>query len=49
MIELADQNSRMKDFFDIYNILINYTFDQDILASAIQKTFQKQEYRRDLR
>ena len=40
MIELADQNSRMKDFFDIYNILINYTFDQDILASAIQKTFQ---------
>ena len=40
MIELADQNSRMKDFFDIYNILINYTFDQDILAGAIQKTFQ---------
>ena len=40
MIELADQNSRMKDFFDIYNILINYTFDQDILASAIQKTFK---------
>ena len=29
----------MKDFFDVYNILMNYTFDQDILAQAIQKTF----------
>lgn len=39
MAELAGQNSRMKDFFDVYNILMNYTFDQDILAQAIQKTF----------
>ena len=39
MVDLAEQNSRMKDFFDVYNILMNYTFDQDILAQAIQKTF----------
>lgn len=40
MVELAGQNSRMKDFFDVYNILRNYTFDQGYLTQAIQKTFQ---------
>ncbi len=39
MVDFAEQNSRMKDFFDVYNILMNYTFDQGILAQAIQKTF----------
>jgi predicted nucleotidyltransferase component of viral defense system len=40
MVELAGQNSRMKDFFDVYNILVNYTFNQGDLARAIQQTFQ---------
>ena len=40
MVELAEQNSRMKDFFDVYNILMNYTFDQDCLTQAVQKTFR---------
>ena len=40
MVELAELNSRMKDYFDVYNILMNHTFDQSCLSQAIQKTFQ---------
>ncbi len=39
MIVLAQANSRMKDFFDVYRILTNNNVDNDTLNEAIQSTF----------
>ncbi len=39
MIALGESNSRMKDFFDVYRILLNYDLDEDLLAEAVQNTF----------
>ncbi|HOZ30357.1 MAG TPA: nucleotidyl transferase AbiEii/AbiGii toxin family protein [Bacteroidales bacterium] len=40
MIELSAFNSRMKDFFDVYNLLKNENFDKNILRDAIYATFR---------
>lgn len=38
MLYLADANSRMKDFYDIYSLCLNYDFDGQILYEAITQT-----------
>ncbi len=39
MISLSLGNSRMKDFFDVYQILSKQTLDPDTLSEAIKATF----------
>lgn len=39
MIVLSLANSRMKDFFDVYRILVTDRVDDEILADAIKSTF----------
>ncbi len=43
MIVLSWANSRMKDFFDVYRILIAKRVDEDLLAEAIKSTFVNRE------
>lgn len=40
MIQLSEANSRMKDFFDIYTLLINNEIDKQELENAINLTFE---------
>ena len=39
MIVLSLANSRMKDFFDVYRILVTDRVDDEILSDAIKYTF----------
>jgi len=41
MIYLAEANSRMKDFYDIYTICRTFDFDGRVLFEAISQTFQR--------
>jgi hypothetical protein len=43
MIDLAEFNSRTKDFYDVYKILLTEKYDKDILENAIEKTFKKRK------
>ncbi|MDX2247311.1 MAG: nucleotidyl transferase AbiEii/AbiGii toxin family protein [Bacteroidia bacterium] len=43
MITLAAQNSRMKDFYDVYRLLENFEIHDAILRTAIQNTFRQRE------
>lgn len=43
MIVLSLANSRMKDFFDIYRILVTDRVDDEILSEAIKSTFANRE------
>ena len=49
MIVLSLANSRMKDFFDVYRILVTGRVDSEILSDAITSTFANREtgYRKD--
>jgi hypothetical protein len=40
MIELSAFNSRMKDFFDVYNLIKSENFDKNTLRDAIFATFR---------
>lgn len=40
IIDLADQSSRMKDYYDIYHILTSFKYDNVILQDAINRTFE---------
>jgi predicted nucleotidyltransferase component of viral defense system len=40
MIELSVANSRMKDFYDVYKLLVENEFDNDTLEEAIKATFE---------
>ncbi|MEA3452607.1 MAG: nucleotidyl transferase AbiEii/AbiGii toxin family protein [Bacteroidota bacterium] len=40
MIQLSEANSRMKDFYDIYTLLINNDIDKQELENAINLTFE---------
>lgn len=40
MIFLADFNSRMKDFYDVYTLLVDNDFDKNVLKTAIISTFK---------
>lgn len=43
MIYLAELNSRMKDFYDIYSLCKNFDFHGDILQRAINETFNRRK------
>lgn len=43
MVKLAMVNSRMKDFYDVYTLSINYDFHGSILKKAIESTFKKRK------
>ena len=43
MVKLAMVNSRMKDFYDIYTLSVNYNFQSDRLKKAIESTFQRRK------
>lgn len=43
MIDLAEENSRMKDFFDVYRILESGKIDEEMLQKAITATFANRE------
>ena len=49
MIDLAEENSRMKDFFDVYRILESGRINEGMLQQAIIATFSNREtgYRPD--
>ncbi|MFR9670615.1 MAG: nucleotidyl transferase AbiEii/AbiGii toxin family protein [Rikenellaceae bacterium] len=40
MIELSETNSRLKDFYDIYQLLSNHQIDRKNLSDAIVSTFK---------
>lgn len=39
VIDLADNSSRMKDYYDLYTIMISVPFDKKILENAVRQTF----------
>ena len=43
MVKLAMVNSRMKDFYDIYTLSINYDFRGNRLKKAIESTFKRRK------
>ena len=43
MVKLSYSNSRMKDFYDIYNICKNYNINGEEIKNAIALTFKKRE------
>lgn len=43
MITLAEDNSRMKDFFDVYRLLTYHEVDNEILKDAILATFENRQ------
>ena len=43
MITLAEDNSRMKDFFDVYRLLTYHKVDNEILKDAIFATFENRQ------
>ncbi len=40
-VSLGMQNSRMKDFYDLWAIARNFDFDGEVLSSAIRNTFDR--------
>ena len=40
VVDLADQSSRMKDYYDLYNLLSKENYDGKILQEAISRTFE---------
>ena len=40
IIDLADQSSRMKDYYDIHRLLTSFQYDAAILQDAINRTFE---------
>lgn len=40
VIDLADQSSRMKDYYDLYQILNTQELDTEVLQEAIKRTFE---------
>jgi predicted nucleotidyltransferase component of viral defense system len=40
VVDLADQSSRMKDYYDLYHLLSNEEYDANILQEAIDHTFK---------
>jgi len=43
MVKLAMANSRMKDFYDVYSLLLNHNFRGSRLKKAIESTFQRRK------
>ena len=49
VIDLADQSSRMKDYYDLYQILSTNQYDVEVLKEATKRTFENRhtEYKTD--
>ena len=47
VIDLADQRSRMKDYYDLYQILNTQELDTDVLQEAIARTFENRHTKYD--
>jgi hypothetical protein len=43
MVELGLGNSRMKDFYDLWFLSTEYSFDGRILANAVRATFERRQ------
>jgi len=43
MVKLSVVNSRMKDFYDVYSLLVEGNFSKEILKEAIVSTFKRRE------
>lgn len=43
MVDLAESNSRMKDFYDVYQLLYNRRYEPKTLRLAIDQTFQNRK------
>jgi len=43
MVKLSMANSRIKDFYDVYTLSINYNFHGNRLKKAIESTFKKRK------
>lgn len=43
VVDLADQSSRMKDYYDLYTILHNEKYDATVLQEAIIRTFENRQ------
>ena len=50
MVDRDESNSRMKDFFDVYQLFANHIIDRELLSEAIVCTFKKRNtpYRANL-
>lgn len=50
MVDRDESNSRMKDFFDVYQLFTNHEIDKDTLSEAIVSTFRNRNttYRESL-
>lgn len=50
MVDRDESNSRMKDFFDVYQLFTNHEIDRKLLAEAIANTFKNRNtsYRENL-
>lgn len=40
IIDLADQSSRMKDYYDLYHLLTSFNYNSDVLKEAVRRTFE---------
>jgi hypothetical protein len=43
MLKLEMLNSRLKDFYDIYNLSFGYNFKGEVLKKSIEKTLQRRQ------
>lgn len=39
-IDLADQSSRVKDYYDLYHLLTSFKYDDTVLQDAVNRTFE---------
>lgn len=44
MIDFGLTNSRMKDFYDIWNLSRNFDFSGEVLSRAVKETLKKRQY-----
>ena len=47
MVKLGELNSRMKDFFDIWSLVGNQSFDGVMLSKAVARTFERRKTQKD--
>jgi hypothetical protein len=48
MVQLGNQNSRMKDFYDIWILSHNFNFDIQKLSEAVKRTFEHRKTELDI-
>jgi predicted nucleotidyltransferase component of viral defense system len=48
MVQLAERNSRMKDFYDLWLMAKTFAFDGPVLTAAVRRTFDRRQTRLDV-